>query len=171
MDFYGALRAAQKETFRLEMLDQYLVDDEREDFAAWKRGEQVDPSPGMVAWVSDLEKLRERGVVTHRVHVVTLPLSEYMRYEIDAYKITKETVNFIERTDYEKLKKPFQPKEFWLIDERHIFVQNYDSEGHWLGSDYIGGREEAKRHARMKGLLLSKALPLDEFAKKNSIDL
>jgi len=163
MDFYEAFRSAKRETFRLEMLDQYIVDEEKEDFEAWKKGEPIDSSPGMKSWVSDLEMLRSRGVVTHRVHVVTFPLSEYLNYELDAYKITKEEVSFIERKEYLKMKKPFEPKEFWIIDDSHVFVQNYDSEGHWLGSTYLPGKEEASRHSKIKELLLSKALPLSEL--------
>lgn len=171
MDFYEAFKAAEKETFRLEMLDQYLVEDEREDFAAWKRKEPTALSSGMAAWVSDLEKVRSRGVITHRVHVVTLPLSEYMHYEIGAYKITKEDVRFMERGEYLRLKKAFDPKEFWLIDEKHLFTVNYDAEGHWTGFDYSNDKTELKRHAQMKDFLLSKALPLDLFVKNNGIKL
>ena len=125
----------------------------------------------MAAWVSDLERVRSRGVITHRVHVVTLPLSEYMHYEIDAYKITKEDVRFIERGEYLRLEKIFNPKEFWLIDEKHLFTVNYDPEGHWTGFDYSGEEAELQTPCANQGFLLSKALPLDSFARDNGIKL
>lgn len=77
----------------------------------------------------------------------------------------------MERGEYLTLDKPFAPKEFWMIDEKHLFIVNYDYEGHWLGFDYISDPAEVKRHARMKDLRLSKALPLDAFTKKNGISL
>ncbi len=168
MDFYGALRSARKETFRLEMLDQYLVKEETEELEAWRRSGKFEPGEEFRQWASDLEALRSRGVITHRVHVVTVPLSDYLRFEIAAYV---EDVNYIERKEYAGIRKPFEPKEFWLIDEKHLFVQNYDSESRWLGSEHIADKDEVARHTRMKDFLLSKALPLEEFVKKNRISL
>lgn len=54
MDFYKAFRNARRETFRLEMLDEYRVEDEKEDFAAWKNKEPRKLSAGGKSWIADL---------------------------------------------------------------------------------------------------------------------
>jgi hypothetical protein len=168
MDFYGCLKSAKKETFRLEMRDEYRVKEEDRELEIWRNTGKFEPGEGGKQWARDLEALRARGVITHRVHVVTVPLSDYLRFEIAAYA---EDVNYIERDDYAGIKKPFEPQEFWLIDEKHLFIVKYDQEGHWLGNNYTDDAKIVERHAMMKDLLISKALPLEEFAKKNRISL
>lgn len=167
MDFYKVLREAKRETFRLEMLDEYLVKEEDKEFEAWKRTGRFKPGKGGRQWERDMEALRANGVVTHRVHVVTVPLSEYLRFEIAAYC---EDVKFIERDEYHGIKKPFEPREFWLIDDKHLFIVNYDPQGHFTGLDYITDEYEIGRYSAMKELLLSKGLQLDEVAKRAKRD-
>src|SRR4051794_39747787 len=69
--------------FRLEALQRYDVEYEREDFAAFLRGEQLDTTPG--PWQVTLRDHVAAGRRLARVHVLEEPLSDYVRYELQAY--------------------------------------------------------------------------------------
>ncbi len=166
MDFMEVFEKARKETFRLELLDQYSVEDEKESFYAFMHGEEIKEDSGLSEWISGLDKLRRNDVLTRRVHVVSLPLTDYIRYELIGYAKTKENVNFISRSEYSKLQKPFEPKDFWLIDDKELFLVDYDKEGRWLGFKHITDKEQIAVHVKLKELLLKKAKPMSELVKQ-----
>ncbi len=141
MEFMDAFRNAKKETFRLELLDKYVVDSEKKSFDAYKRGQLKDSDleEDTKEWSGKLEKLHSKGIKTRRVHVVSLPLSEYLRYEILCYYKTGEEVNMFPRQTYLAMKKDFEPKEFWLIDDKILFLVNYDREGSWINFENMEG--------------------------------
>jgi hypothetical protein len=170
MDFMEAFRAAKKETFRLELLDYYLVAEEKDHFEAFKKDRKFE-SKSLLEWAKELETLREKGVKTKRVHVVSLPLSDYLKFEIlEGYRKTFESIRLLSRKDYIK-KFDNSYKDFWLIDELELFIVNYDKEGRWLDSDQVFEEEKIMDYVKLKAELLSSSEQIDKFLKINKIDL
>lgn len=167
MEFIDAFSSAKEETFRLELLDRYLIDGEKESIAYWKAHGRPQKDPLLKEWNELLERVMNQGAITQRVHVVSLPLSDYIKYEIAAYKITKEDVGLISRSDYVNIKKPFEPKDFWLIDGRHLFLVNYDKDGRWRSFEHIKDRQEVDRYDELRRLLLSRSTPIKKFLEQN----
>lgn len=75
----------QSEAWRLETLPQYLVPQEAEELEAFRAGKRVDPNTYSSAYTEDLRRLRGEGRSKGRVHVLTRPISEYLRFEFSRY--------------------------------------------------------------------------------------
>lgn len=84
-DWRAMLRGFQKEAWRLETLPQYLVPQEAEEFEAFRAGNRVDPHAYSSAYAEDLKRLCGEGKSKGRVHVLTRPLTEYLRFEFSRY--------------------------------------------------------------------------------------
>lgn len=69
----------QTEAWRLETLPQYLVRQEAEEFATSKAGARF-PGPYEDAWTAMV-----RTCNVGRVHIVTRPLTDYLRFEFERY--------------------------------------------------------------------------------------
>jgi len=93
--------------FRLESLPIYNVPEDQKIFEEWKRTKKF-PVGSYEEWLQKLEKTKERGVVMQRVRVAPLPLSDYLKYEVDFWKKfstkTGEQISFIETGKFEKIK-------------------------------------------------------------------
>ena len=71
--------------FRLETLDQYAVGYEEEAIRRFLAGKPLDR--GFIApWLEHVATATGAGRQMQRVHVVTEPLGDYLRYEIDGYQ-------------------------------------------------------------------------------------
>lgn len=72
--------------FRLETLPQYLVPEEAERLAAWKRGERTRRTPKSNAWLAELRELTAAGQRWWRVRILDYPLATYSAYELFGYQ-------------------------------------------------------------------------------------
>jgi hypothetical protein len=84
-DFIGLFDWFTTRAFRLETLDQYAVGYEEEAMRRFLAGQPVDPG-FVAAWLEQLAIATSAGRQMQRVHVVTEPLSDYLRYEMDGYR-------------------------------------------------------------------------------------
>jgi hypothetical protein len=70
------------------------------------------------------------------VHIVDLPLSQYLEFEIKAaYRYTGEAGEEISLLDRAKLPgelRALAVEDFWLFDDRVVMVQEYSPEGQLL---------------------------------------
>jgi hypothetical protein len=85
-EFDQLFRDVRASWFRLETLQRYDAGYERAGFAAFLRGEPVDPTPG--PWHAMIREHVAAGRRLERVHVIEEPLSDYIRYELAAYSRT-----------------------------------------------------------------------------------
>ena len=71
-----------------------------------------------------------------RVHLVDYPLSEYLRFEIEAaYRYTEEAGGRIYLLDRARCSLELQEKareDFWLFDDAVVMVQEYSESGRFL---------------------------------------
>lgn len=82
------------------------------------------------------------GRTMQRVHVVTEPLTDYMRFEVAwsyAYSVTAgEDVRIIPLTAGQAW-PPDLPQpggDFWLFDDTELFDMRYDTDGTWIGIEH-----------------------------------
>ena len=76
--------AYERDAFRLETLPVYAMDEEEAEYAHWKdTGELVvsenDP------WLTRLRHFQATGRTIGRVHVITRPLTDYLRFQFAFY--------------------------------------------------------------------------------------
>lgn len=127
-----------KTLFRLETLAAYDVASESSDLARYLAGEP-DPTPERrQPWLDRLSAEVSRGQQRRRVHTVTLPLSDYLRFECEwAYALNPyEDIRILElteqRTDLQALVDA-AGGDFYLADEEHVIRLHYTAENQPLG--------------------------------------
>lgn len=128
-----ALNERYKHTcFRLETLQDYagVSPDEQERVAAWLRGDRhfrslSDPD----GYLRRVASHTLAGKTRARVHVVTFPLSEYVRYELDAYRENVAVGEEVGIADARDVNSPLGP-DFWLFDagtpHAEAVIMHYD---------------------------------------------
>src|SRR6266540_2278457 len=68
--------------FRIETFERYTVPQEAEWFIEWQNtGKLPELTPDNDSWLELVAKARQAGKQIQRVHLVTPPLSDYLRFE------------------------------------------------------------------------------------------
>lgn len=146
--------------FRLETLPVYGVASEDEEFRRFLAGEpRPDKELADSPWLHRVRGFTGSGRRVQRVHVVTPPLSDYLRYEMewgyDFNIVAGEDVRIIETESPSDL--PFAANEdFWLFDDKHVVLMRYEPDGTQIDrllledvdvADYVACKDTAMRMA------------------------
>ena len=118
-DFSGIFDWFGQSAFRLETLDHYAMEYEEEAVQRFLAGEPRDTSTSM-GGCSGSEPLCG-GRRMQRVHVVSEPLSDYLRFEITGYRLNVEAgedVRILPRQATAGLDLP--DHDFWLFDGQQV---------------------------------------------------
>lgn len=137
------ISGARCSVFRLETLDAYAVPAESSEFRSYLQG----GPPDRAAWQPWLDYLRtegSRGVWRHKVHVLTTPLSDYLRYECEwGYAVTTtETPEEVRILDLAE--RPHEQElavvdhDFWLVDGERVVRMHYADDATFLGAELLG---------------------------------
>ena len=164
-----AWKKAERSVFRLEAIPVYKVPEDLILFEKWKQG-RLELDARSKEWLKNLKKTSQRGVKIQRVRVVPLPLSDYIRYEIDFWKNSVkcgEEILSLKSKDYGKIIKnlDFTPKDFWMFDDKALIIFLYDSRGDFVREESIPNKATIKRYAELKRKLLERAVQMDKFLK------
>jgi hypothetical protein len=158
-DDYGALfERFERSAFRLEARDQYAVEDEQQDLAAFLNGQQIPPrTPRYDSWLALVARATSSGRTVERVRIVARPLTDYTRFEFAGYPqniAAGEKVRVVERGSLQGADLAWADKDFWIFDDTTVALLRYDEEGHFLRA----GRTvdvDAYRSAKQRALGLS----------------
>ncbi len=155
-------RDFEREAFRLELLPQYLVPQEQETFAAWRAGAVRESGEG--SWQSTIQSAHARGATISRVHVVTSPLSDYLRFEFDwYYRFNAAAGEDIRILDRAKTTAPaLAPFDFWLFDERDVVAMRYQPDGTQIDRILLEDADPAE-FVRYRDLAQAAAVPFAEY--------
>ncbi|GGY22305.1 DUF6879 family protein [Streptomyces xanthochromogenes] len=153
-DFGRLFDTFERTAFRLETLDTYDVDDEREELARFLAGQDMGPEWADNSWV---RSMTDRGKQVSRVHVLRSPLSDYLRFELAAYPGNVRAGEHIGIVDLSEQSVTGLPDhDFWLFDDRDVYRMHYTREGAFIGAallpadslaEYRGYRDAALAHA------------------------
>lgn len=157
-----------RSAFRLETLPQYLVDSERDSFAAYLAGQAL-PSPrtgGLKDWDDLIRKNLADGKSMSRIHILPEKLTPYLRYEI-------EWGYFFSATAGEDIRLilPNAPghvrsqakEDFWLFDDEVAVFMVYDQEGRFIRGERELDADSVRECRRIRDLLLPYSIPLREY--------
>lgn len=125
--------------FRLETLQTYSGSGEDEAFAAFRAGESIPITPALREWCERIRRRVGEGCTVQRVHVVTEPLTEYIRFELASYGPNVdagEDVRILPVRDGEWPADVLR-KDFWLIDSIDLWDMRYAADGTWLGAEPV----------------------------------
>ncbi len=154
--------------FRLETLQHYVLAEDEPRRQAFREGRPLPPRPGKIESMRIVRDAVAAGKGVHRVHVVDLPLSDYIRYELSVYPeniAAGEDVRIAIRTAHPDL-AGFDT-DFWLFDadtdKAAVVWFRYTPDGQILGRDYSNEPSDIERARRQRDLALAHSLALTEF--------
>ena len=153
-DFAACFDEFRVSAFRLETLRQYAVPAEDERIAAFRERRPLpERSVRTSPWLRRIAETTAAGKHWSRVHVVDVPLSEYVRFEMVTYRESAQAGEDIRITDRraDPALDALQT-DFWLFDAEtdHPFaaLMQYNADGHYVDA---AGDERPHRHRRMQG--------------------
>jgi hypothetical protein len=118
--------------FRLEVRDFYNVAGEQEDFARFLAGEQLDKEKEAAErrpWLDKMRAATAAGKRVERVRVVTEPLTDYIRFEIEGTDLNiaaGEDIRYLPRQHPAAAALPGH--DFWLFDSRRLVLMRFDDQ-------------------------------------------
>jgi hypothetical protein len=151
-----------RDAFRLETLPVYDVAGERDEFALWTETGRVFVDPDD-PWLVRVRNFRSTGRTIGRVHVVTRPLSDYLRYEFAFYEHTVqagEDVRILDASDHPD--HGISHQDFWIFDESAVVRMEYDISGRQIGREFLEGVDPAP-YVEQKRRALDLAVPFLDY--------
>jgi hypothetical protein len=122
--FQAAFETARQSIFRLETLQFYAGDPNFDRFTAEETWEDTDSKQH---WVDLVRRRVGDGVAMQRVHVVTEPWSDYVRFEITwSYPpniAAGEDIRII------TVPTPWPEPDFWIFDDVSVWLMHYTRGG------------------------------------------
>ncbi|MGW1505732.1 DUF6879 family protein [Streptomyces mirabilis] len=157
-------RDFQSEAWRLETLPAYNVPQEAEEIRAFLAGERIDPRKHTNEYTEDLKRVRREGKSKGRVHVVTRPLSEYLRYEFMYYlphAWAGEEIRIMDVTDRNNPLAGVQ--DFWMFDKKEVVLMNYEADGTQINREAYEG--DVTPYVEYQRIALAESVPFEEYVK------
>jgi len=156
--------------FRLEALDCYDAPNEHEPYARFLAGQPPD-----LAWREPWKRLvrdvRASGRIMQRVHIVTEPVSDYVRFELlhvyPANVEAGEDVRILARQPAEGAGVTF--RDFWLFDDSLAALLGYDDDGRVQSVQTTDSPLELERMREERGDALTLAVPLAQYVAEHNI--
>jgi hypothetical protein len=175
IDFKEPFLAFTKSAFRLETLPEYRVDYEEQLIEDYLAGKEVEYKNEYLDWWLDLVQDRTaKSMSMSRVHVVSEPLTDYLRFELGvAYPktsmageeirlITEE--GFDDICDEDELDVVFNrwgALDFWLFDDSRLFIMDYSDDGTWLGVNESFDEDDIKDAMRIRDAVTLASSPFN----------
>ncbi|MFE7115893.1 DUF6879 family protein [Streptomyces sp. NPDC057654] len=157
-------RDFQSEAWRLETLPAYNVPQEAEEIRAFQAGERIDPHAHSNEYTEDLKQVRREGRSKGRVHIVTRPLSDYLRYEFMYYlphAWAGEDIRIMDVTDRPNPLAGVQ--DFWMFDRQEVVLMNYEADGTQISREVFEG--DVSPYLEYQRIALSESVPFEEYVK------
>lgn len=157
-----------RSAFRLETLALYDVESNGSDFERFMAGE-TSPTPGRKqAWLERLSREAAAGIRNHRVHTLSRPLTDYLRFECEwgyVYNAAAgEEIGILDVTD-RQAPSGLADHDFWLIDDEHAIRMYYDDQGRYVGAEPTPELLDAYRHAR--DVAVASAVPFVQWWREH----
>ncbi|WP_129840153.1 DUF6879 family protein [Streptomyces sp. RFCAC02] len=152
-------RDFRREAWRLETLPQYLVPQEAEEFTAFKAGTRF-PGPYEDSW-TQMVRTRQVG----RVHIVSRPLSDYLRFEFERYyqhqASAGEDIRILDITGRENPLPNVQ--DFWMFDQSTVVLMHYEPDGKQIGRELYDG--DPAQFIKYQRIAQAESVPFLEYMK------
>ncbi|MBT2488118.1 hypothetical protein J7E96_06165 [Streptomyces sp. ISL-96] len=162
---FGALfDTFERTAFRLETLDEYDVEEEREEIARFLAGEGMGPEWTDNPWV---RSMTDKGKHVARVHVLQSPLTDYLRYELAAYPgniKAGESIGIIDQTEQPVTGLP--DHDFWLFDDTAVYRMHYTEAGAFIGGELLPP-ERLPEYQEYRDRALAAAVPFANYWERH----
>lgn len=154
----GFLRSAHRDLFRLETRDFYDVPTDGGDYGRYLSGEPGPDAERKAAWHERLRSDRAQGVRRWRVHAVTEPLTDYLRFEFEWGHAPNAALEEIRVLTTGRSPAGVALCDFWFVDDRDVLLMHYDETGKFTGAQ-IELRTELPRYRAIRAAAWESAEP------------
>jgi hypothetical protein len=156
----AAIASRSSDLFRLEAQPSYLVPQEDDDFAAWRRGDRTLLTPETNPWLAHIRDTTAAGTRWSRVRILDYPLSEYSEFELHGYQANQragERIYVADRAWSHELEG--LREDFWIFDGTVVRMV-YDQAGHFLRPELV---EDPRPYQGMRAIGLRYSIPLADY--------
>jgi hypothetical protein len=149
--------------FRLETLQRYDAAYERDDLAAFLRGESITTAPGPWQEMIRRHVAADRQLV--RVHVIEEPLSDYIRYELAAYAPNVEAGEDVRLIPVRAGAWPTEvpTHDYWLFDDERLWLMDYNAAGALDAVRLVDDPTEVEDHRRWRNAAIASSIRLADY--------
>ncbi|MUL42045.1 hypothetical protein FZ103_12805 [Streptomonospora sp. PA3] len=151
--------------FRLETLQRYEAPTEKAAFQNFLAGD-IPGSPDLDDWHAELREGIRRGRSYRRVHVVTEPLTDYVRFECAwAYRSNAAAGEDIRILAVEEGRWPegVPRLDYWLFDSRLMLVMNYSDGGVLESTELVDDPQTVAAAEAWRDRALRLSVPYTEY--------
>jgi hypothetical protein len=149
--------------FRLEVRDRYNEAGEAEPLRRFLAGEPADDA-WFMDWYDTVREWTRQGKRVMRVRVVSEPLSDYARWELDLARLNTEAgedIRYLPRTRAVELQLP--DEDYWLFDSREAAVLGFGDDDVRLEIELVTEPAEVARRRKWQELAWRHAVPYQEY--------
>ena len=168
-DFDGLFR---HRVFRLETLDWYDAPNEREPYRRFLAGEPVDPA-WREPWKRLVRDVRASGRTMERVHIVSEPVSDYIRFELlHGYPANVDAGEDVRILGWDKayaLGVNVRNWDYWLFDDDRAAALDYGDDGSVVRVEMIDRRRLIQSYCTLRDVALKGATPLAKYVAEHNI--
>ncbi|WP_406445086.1 hypothetical protein OHB14_39090 [Streptomyces sp. NBC_01613] len=162
-DWRRTFDAIQKEAWRLETLPVYRVPQEEEAIRRFLAGEPVRRAATQ-PWFDRVKEYVNSGRSVGRVHLLTQPLSDYLRFEFAHYRHNVEAGEAVRILDVTNRPNPLDGvQDFWMFDRSQVVLMHYEPDGTQISREVFEGDPEPFREYQR--IALEESVPFEEYVK------
>lgn len=157
----------EREAFRLETLDDYSGSGNSDVYRRFLAGEAC-PENYNAEWVAELRSHTGNGKRIYRVHILSRPLTPYLRFELGWGYLTNQAYGeeffILDTTD---AANPLDGVgDFWLFDTATPVAMYYDAAGVVTGRETLPS-SRATEFIEYRDMALARAVPFSEWWAKH----
>ena len=153
--------AMEQDAWRLETHPVYTMPQEEDALLRFLDGEAV-TTADTAAWTTRVKGYLNTGRTVGRVHVITRPLTDYLRFEFAHYKHNVEAGEDVRILDLTDRANPGLPEQdFWIFDDIRIVLMNYRPDGTQINREIFGGNPQS--YVEWKRLAVAESVPFLEY--------
>lgn len=156
--------------FRLEVRDFYNIAGEADDFQRFLNGEHLDKRAEAEArrpWLDKMRAATAAGKRVERVRVVTEPLSDYLRFEMEGTDLNiaaGEDIRYLPRQHTAAAQLPGH--DFWLFDSSRLVLMRFDDQARPLPYELVTDPATVVEHCFWRDTAWHYAVPHDRYAAR-----
>ncbi|MFJ6568899.1 DUF6879 family protein [Streptomyces sp. NPDC091292] len=155
----------QREAWRLETLPQYLMPQEAEEYEEFRAGARIDPATVSDEYTERLRRQAAQGRIQGRVHIVSRPLSDYLRFEFHhyykAHALAGEQIRILDITDRPNPLDGVQ--DYWMFDHAEVVLMNYHPDGRQISREVFDS--DVAPFVEYQRIAISESVPFEEYVK------
>lgn len=154
--------------FRLETLQRYSGSSEDAALAEWRRTGNIPVTDELHEWCGRVGRRVREGAAVQRVHVVTEPVTDYIRFELASYAPNVdagEDVRIIAARDGEWPADVPPEGDFWVVDSRDLWSMRYADDGEWLGAELVTDPQQIVDACAVRDAALAQSMPWARYMR------